>query len=402
MNIKEGLNDMNVHELLHVNNIKNEPIESDEIITPDYNPVVSVKKEPDSFDLKPTRNISDQPVQSQLCTNREISDLNSSTCAVCQKKFPSLNILKLHERSHKTVAKASQNLPETTILKASSLVQVKLEIPEENSVSDSTSNPEVNLVPNIEKSTVQNNLNTVDTSVRTVDSNFHKVTEGDEVDVKLQLSSQEKFFCKECNCELLSEEDLRSHAQVHTGLFHCRKCEAKFKGRNALQVHVDRIHENARNHLCSVCQKSFKTRQDLGKHMQTHNKDLSHECDICHSKFKAIANLRKHFHDVHKRRNVGLECKICQNLFPNTASLQRHHEKKHKEKIWRCKECKNTFTTKKSLQIHIRCVHHQEKLLTCDHCSYTSGHLGNLRRHVQAVHKRGMGYNLTSMNKCRK
>ena len=60
------------------------------------------------------------------------------------------------------------------------------------------------------------------------------------------------------------------------------------------------IMENNGLFVCSVCGKSASTRQNLGKHIETHIDGLSFSCQYCNKSFRSRNSLQRHESQQHK------------------------------------------------------------------------------------------------------
>ena len=86
--------------------------------------------------------------------------------------------------------------------------------------------------------------------------------------------SREEFKCTSCEIVFLSENELIKHNfTVHEGHKDgkCAICHRQFNPKHftALKKHVRDVHENAdrKNHLCTLCGRSFKHSNSLRDHI---------------------------------------------------------------------------------------------------------------------------------------
>ena len=61
----------------------------------------------------------------------------------------------------------------------------------------------------------------------------------------------------------------------------CPQCEKTFHSSNYLKIHIKRIHDLVRDHMCDVCCKTFATPQDLNNHQIVHTGEKNFPCHIC-------------------------------------------------------------------------------------------------------------------------
>lgn len=86
--------------------------------------------------------------------------------------------------------------------------------------------------------------------------------------------------------------------------------------------------------VCDQCDKPFKSKSKLQKHMKTHKtKDLflmkkkpsvksdPHECETCHKVFDSKEEMIRHDRAIHKK---DFTCDICDEVFPNIVKFSQH------------------------------------------------------------------------------
>ena len=95
---------------------------------------------------------------------------------------------------------------------------------------------------------------------------------------------------------------------------------------------------------CPTCQKSYSTKGNLNKHIQTHYGVKKFECTLCNKKFLYKNHLKEHI--------------------TTHTGKKREREGKHE-----CTTCTKTFAYKNNLEIHIR-THTGEKPYQCTMCNW--------------------------------
>ena len=92
----------------------------------------------------------------------------------------------------------------------------------------------------------------------------------------------------------------------------------------SLDIHISRVHEKVKPHLCSLCGKSFPS----------------------------TSTLKKHIDAVHEKKEY--ECEECKEIFKNKYAYQMHLDFKHRGKeSWKCKICNAELLTK---PVHKKCI----------------------------------------------
>ncbi|XP_060079915.1 zinc finger protein 236-like isoform X1 [Ylistrum balloti] len=128
----------------------------------------------------------------------------------------------------------------------------------------------------------------------------------------------------------------------------------------------DKFLGTGRQHICTVCNKSYKRASHLREHMVIHdpyaspkrNKFAPHHCDTCEKSFQKPSQLARH-----KRIHTGERpfiCGICHKAFNQKNALQIHLKRHSGEKPHKCSYCELAFTQKGNLKTHIKRAHHMD------------------------------------------
>ena len=84
--------------------------------------------------------------------------------------------------------------------------------------------------------------------------------------------------------------------------------------------------ESIENHVCHICQKSFKLKRYLYSHMKRHADVRKFSCEICGFKFMEKNKMKLHMesHKSKEMRNLPYKCEICCHQFYNKAGYDDH------------------------------------------------------------------------------
>ena len=111
----------------------------------------------------------------------------------------------------------------------------------------------------------------------------------------LNSTREKRHVCEHCEKEFRWKSDLIRHVYSHTGErpYSCDHCEYKCANKSNLTKHI-RTHTGEKPFSCDVCGKSFALSGHLKRHYLTHTGDKQHRCDQCGEKFIWKSNLERH------------------------------------------------------------------------------------------------------------
>ncbi|XP_073927819.1 zinc finger protein 142 isoform X2 [Castor canadensis] len=140
---------------------------------------------------------------------------------------------------------------------------------------------------------------------------------------------ERKYLCPECGYKCKWVNQLKYHMTKHTGLkpYQCPECEYCTNRADALRVHRETRHRDARAFMCEQCGKAFKTRFLLRTHLRKHSEAKPYVCNVCHRAFRWAAGLRHHAL-THTDRHPFF-CRLCsykaKQKFQVVKHVRRHH-----------------------------------------------------------------------------
>ncbi|CAG9577536.1 unnamed protein product [Danaus chrysippus] len=113
------------------------------------------------------------------------------------------------------------------------------------------------------------------------------------------------FECNECQMVFNKKNNLDIHCQTNHQVkskSKCESCAITFKSRYCLRRHI-KLKQILAENSCLKCQKKFMCKDDLAKHVTNKHtyKNVTFECEYCLLKFKAKQSLLTHLNRIHKR-----------------------------------------------------------------------------------------------------
>lgn len=73
--------------------------------------------------------------------------------------------------------------------------------------------------------------------------------------------------------------------------FKCDQCDATFKRKDTLNVHIQVVHDGHKKYKCDLCEKAFVTPSVLKSHKKVSGKGSSQTASITHSDYLSAASL---------------------------------------------------------------------------------------------------------------
>ncbi|XP_017582455.1 PREDICTED: zinc finger protein 142 isoform X2 [Corvus brachyrhynchos] len=140
---------------------------------------------------------------------------------------------------------------------------------------------------------------------------------------------ERKYLCPDCGYKCKWVNQLKYHMTKHTGLkpYCCDECEYCTNRADALRVHKETRHQEARSFICEQCGKAFKTRFLLKTHLKKHSEEKPYVCNACGRAFRWAAGLRHHY--LTHTNEHPFFCRYCpykaKQKFQVIKHIQRHH-----------------------------------------------------------------------------
>lgn len=188
--------------------------------------------------------------------------------------------------------------------------------------------------------------------------------------------------CTICDKIYKKRRILLRHMACHSEKtrFGCGRCQKYFESEDLLLQH----NATHKQHLCYKCGKSFATKHNLKRHSVSHgetNQVTIRECPVpgCDRAFARKYKFDEHLASFHGGKRVS--CTKCARLFKTKEILKKHEIVCFDVSKGTCHVCGSVFSREDALQRHIDAQHNGKKFI-CS-CGQVFSYFGSLSKHRQ-------------------
>lgn len=105
------------------------------------------------------------------------------------------------------------------------------------------------------------------------------------------------YECQFCDLSLKSFAEYEVHMVQHDSfnslLLPCSICKRTFGSKDELNLHL-RLHKGIKPHKCKVCEKQYFFARSLEYHLQSHGGIRLFKCQMCDSSFISVSDMNEH------------------------------------------------------------------------------------------------------------
>ncbi|XP_056878314.1 zinc finger protein 28-like [Takifugu flavidus] len=161
------------------------------------------------------------------------------------------------------------------------------------------------------------------------------------------------YSCNICNKKFKVRSVLTRHIKTHTGEkpYRCNVCDKSFIQRSYLHTHMN-SHSEQKPYMCSFCGKGFTQLGNMNVHIRIHTGERPHRCGECGKNFREKADLVKH--KIIHTGEKPYACSVCNMKFSAQSNLTRHMRTHSGERPYSCTVCGKRFIQRSHLVIHVK------------------------------------------------
>uniref|UniRef100_B3P0F7 GG16750 n=1 Tax=Drosophila erecta TaxID=7220 RepID=B3P0F7_DROER len=140
------------------------------------------------------------------------------------------------------------------------------------------------------------------------------------------------YFCDQCGKTFSEKGNFNVHLRRHKGTkeFQCKECDRKEFTQHLLNLHVRIKHRGELPYVCKYCGKRFDNCLKRLNHERNHKESPVHRphvCSTCQKAFKTSTALKDH--SVVHTGEQPFHCELCKTFFNRRNALATHYKSKH-------------------------------------------------------------------------
>ncbi|ELT95290.1 hypothetical protein CAPTEDRAFT_169044 [Capitella teleta] len=194
-------------------------------------------------------------------------------------------------------------------------------------------------------------------------------------------------LCPHCGKQYNGLKNWRRHVKhwcsqnpSRVQVFLCTKCSFQSVDPQKFEAHQSRHLEDRDSHVCTLCQKPFKSEYGLGTHMSLMHGDqvkvLPYKCRECSHSCETEEEHKEHML-THKAKRF--KCELCTAVYKNLTTLRHHIKQYHAGEFpLHCEKCGSGIANHEAVPLHrhLNTAHkddpfYQQALECCDYIQVT-------------------------------
>lgn len=107
------------------------------------------------------------------------------------------------------------------------------------------------------------------------------------------------FTCKYCQKSFKFKYQLQRHMRLHN-VYQCGGCSRTFSELQSMMTHSKK-HTGEKEFECRECRAKFTRKADLKRHGLVHVGNILHKCPVCSARFSMLQTFTRHLKVIHQR-----------------------------------------------------------------------------------------------------
>ncbi|XP_023239227.1 zinc finger protein 431-like [Centruroides sculpturatus] len=167
-----------------------------------------------------------------------------------------------------------------------------------------------------------------------------------------------RFVCDVCKKGFYDKSHLFRHRPAHQRKKHfCSHCKVRFKTESRLKLHMQfsclEIHPKRLPYQCNICKRIYVSTSSFERHLLAYNNQIHFFCDVCKTKFTSKVKFQTHQKTAH-HPGGNYKCEICNKTFRRKIDLNRHIKINTDSGVKKCDVCGKKFCSFISLKLHVK------------------------------------------------
>ena len=200
---------------------------------------------------------------------------------------------------------------------------------------------------------------------------------------ELLWHNKKEINCEQCKQSFKDKFSFKKHLSIHEvkskespktkiPIKKCDSCDKTSQDFKYIQGFYTHIKSHEEDVNCEICGKTLKNDRVLKEHIRSVHESKVFPCNECNKKFKSKQSVKRHM-TVHELPSSdpseGLhKCNKCKRYFTSENLLKMHIDLKHADNVFYCSPCDKTFKSKQNLVSHRRQYHATVDEKTCKVC----------------------------------
>ncbi|XP_035712445.1 oocyte zinc finger protein XlCOF6 isoform X1 [Folsomia candida] len=205
-----------------------------------------------------------------------------------------------------------------------------------------------------------------------------------------------ELTCSTCSKPFSNKNDLKRHMFTHDpdAKVKCEICGKMLKNPATLSIHVRTLHTKLDRPTCDTCHKIVSTSASLRIHIDTVHSKIKRPrfpCEFpnCEKSYLRKGDLSVHKTTEHTENPTRFPCTLCGKEFKIRKNLEMHISSHTTEKAYTCSTCGRSYAQQTAMKHH-EATHLEkssQKIFRCELCAQTFLARASLRQHIHAVHE---------------